>query len=147
MINFYEDALPALDAMSRFEPADRHDSFDLMDFLKNELGQDHHKRQKVVKSLLADDYVTGVTGESDGMGSIMIHCAELTPKALKLLRLWPTDDAEVTFLLERVADALDSQAASAEGEEQSRLKAAGGVLRDFAVGTAAALATGGALPT
>jgi hypothetical protein len=145
MINFYDDAFPVLDAMSRFEPADRYDTFNLIGFLQDD-GKAPHEIQDLAKLLLADGFITAVTGKADGMGNIMVHDPKLTPKALKLLGLWPSEDAEMTYLLQRVADALEEQAATdSDHGEKGRLATAASVLRDFAVSGTASVASGGLL--
>ncbi len=137
-MNFEEDVLPLLIEMSKDESED---GFRVFQFLKNQ-GMSGPKINRWVGMLLDDGYITA-DYQKNGMGHYAIFAnAQITPKGLRQLNLWPSDEERALFLVGKIADTLDAMSSAEEQPaEKTKLKAAAGVLRDSAISIGAGILT------
>lgn len=138
-IDFYEDALPALVAVAEFEPEGPFDWFRLFRFLTDTCGQTDGKAIQVAE-LLAEDGLIRVDMEAATFnpGSHVAR-AQITPKGLKLLDLWPTEDSELKFIIQQIVTALDEVAIDSTDEQAGKLRAAASAIKDVGVEVVAAV--------
>jgi hypothetical protein len=137
-LHFETHALPILIEMSLGVTDDPGDYL-----LQNRLidqGMSKAQADDLALKLIDDEYIS-VHSQPDHLpGGLLLNDPRITPKALKMLRLWPDDHEQALYIMGQLADHFDDVATTATDESKaSGARHVASWLRELSIEVAAAV--------